>query len=615
MESHCLICAEEIVIESIQIECNHRDICAECISRLRVLRGDFNCSVCRSKNDLVLIASRKEIDRVLKSLTREDLELIRGGQPHGEVRIHSPSGLLFHKSSWHFQNDLLRKISLACGVDSCSSVFNKLPQLLEHLKTKHSRSICDLCHDNKTSFMSELSRFTASQLQHHCEKGDAAIGFSGHPMCNFCKKRFFGDVELLRHLQLDHFSCHICNKNATKDRVFFNQYDDLESHFRDEHFLCEDSACIRKKFVVFDTVLDFSLHRSSQHGDKRDQLEYLAFNFSSARVGGDSRSRESKAGNIMSLNRETAPAIAEANTLHSIRLSVDDFPSLRAAGYREDGGGSSGAAFPSLPSGDRSSARPSFASLGASSAVSRNSSAYSSHVGAAALNPAEFPSLASTSNVKKVPSNNKLERSFASKISSPEIKSEKLVTNAKTSTSISAPAVASVSGTSVSMTPSTISSLSSAVSCVPGGFDNFKSLSAKFRRGELSSKGFHEATVNLFSLAEELSNEPDRPILVFKEAFPLLIATLPDPQSRNELESIHKQWFLQNGNIKAMKVVSNPDWPSLGGSSHNRSSESHMSSAKTTSIAPWKQMKTPITRSEASLDALISKSMSSTKKR
>jgi hypothetical protein len=34
--------------------------------------------------------------------------------------------------------------------------------------------------------------------------------FTGHPMCEFCENRFYGDNELYLHMSTEHFTCHIC---------------------------------------------------------------------------------------------------------------------------------------------------------------------------------------------------------------------------------------------------------------------------------------------------------------------------------------------------------------------------------------------------------------------
>lgn len=44
-------------------------------------------------------------------------------------------------------------------------------------------------------------------------------------------------------------------------------YNALEEHFRDGHFLCIDRECLEKKFVVFESEMDLKAHQLSEHAD------------------------------------------------------------------------------------------------------------------------------------------------------------------------------------------------------------------------------------------------------------------------------------------------------------------------------------------------------------
>ena len=47
----------------------------------------------------------------------------------------------------------------------------------------------------------------------------------------------------------------------------FSSYDYLREHFRDEHYLCEEGACVEEKFTpVFRTEIDLKAHKASVHG-------------------------------------------------------------------------------------------------------------------------------------------------------------------------------------------------------------------------------------------------------------------------------------------------------------------------------------------------------------
>lgn len=56
----------------------------------------------------------------------------------------------------------------------------------------------------------------------------------------------------------------------------------LEKHFKKDHFLCESKECLDKKFVVFESELDYKAHQVAEHGaelssrEKRDALRVTA---------------------------------------------------------------------------------------------------------------------------------------------------------------------------------------------------------------------------------------------------------------------------------------------------------------------------------------------------
>jgi hypothetical protein len=69
-------------------------------------------------------------------------------------------------------------------------------------------------------FISEQKLYNNAQLARHLATGDSEVdgvgegrgGFVGHPICEFCQVRFYGDNELYQHMSVDHFTCHICQR-------------------------------------------------------------------------------------------------------------------------------------------------------------------------------------------------------------------------------------------------------------------------------------------------------------------------------------------------------------------------------------------------------------------
>ena len=156
-----------------------------------------------------------------------------------------------------------------------------LQALKSHLRTAHGRTLCDLCIEHKRDFVSKLGRFTPEGIKIHLTKGDGdSSGFTGHPLCEFCRPlRFYDIVKLHEHLNKEHYKCHICDTMG-KPNQFFKDYKRLETHFDRAHFMCHDKQCLEARFVVFQNEIDLRAHESSVHGiskgrgDSKIKLEF-----------------------------------------------------------------------------------------------------------------------------------------------------------------------------------------------------------------------------------------------------------------------------------------------------------------------------------------------------
>ena len=120
--------------------------------------------------------------------------------------------------------------------------------------------------------MHEHELFTHGQLKIHERVGDDnpdatnQTGFHGHPECGFCKQLFYGLDELYTHCRERHERCHICDRRSLgREQQYYLDYHALEVHFRQDHFLCPDQECLDKKFVVFESDLDFRAHQLEAH--------------------------------------------------------------------------------------------------------------------------------------------------------------------------------------------------------------------------------------------------------------------------------------------------------------------------------------------------------------
>ncbi|KXG54233.1 Zinc finger, C2H2 [Penicillium griseofulvum] len=159
-----------------------------------------------------------------------------------------------------------------CPDEDCDVACLGWPDLHRHVKSKHSKVMCDLCTRNKKVFTHEHELFTMAELRKHEKSGDdkpGAIdqsGFKGHPECGFCRQRFYGDDELYTHCRDKHERCHICDRRSShRQQQYYIDYNALENHFHKDHFACLDRECQEKKFVVFESQMDLKAHQLEAH--------------------------------------------------------------------------------------------------------------------------------------------------------------------------------------------------------------------------------------------------------------------------------------------------------------------------------------------------------------
>ncbi|KAG0476669.1 hypothetical protein HPP92_013510, partial [Vanilla planifolia] len=123
-------------------------------------------------------------------------------------------------------------------------------------------------------FVSEQKLYTKSQLKQHISSGDSEVdrrdsehgGFAGHPMCEFCRNPFYGDAELYMHMSTEHYTCHLCKRLRPDQYDYYSNYDDLEAHFHQEHFLCENEACLTKEVCCLQSEAEMKRHNAMEHG-------------------------------------------------------------------------------------------------------------------------------------------------------------------------------------------------------------------------------------------------------------------------------------------------------------------------------------------------------------
>jgi E3 ubiquitin-protein ligase ZNF598 len=251
----CFICASPIEHNSIA-PCNHQT-CHICALRLRALYKTRACAHCRTEAPYVVFtddASKRYEDFKDEEMTKIDENL----------------GIKYEKDEIFEDTVLLLRYN--CPDKDCDVACLGWLDLHRHVKNKHSKVMCDLCTRNKKVFTHEHDLFTYSELRKHERYGDdnpGAIdqsGFKGHPECGFCKQRFYGDDELYTHCREKHERCHICDRrNGGANPQYYLNYQELEKHFAEAHFVCLDAECVANKTNVFENEMDLKAHQLSAH--------------------------------------------------------------------------------------------------------------------------------------------------------------------------------------------------------------------------------------------------------------------------------------------------------------------------------------------------------------
>lgn len=233
---------------------------------MRALYKTKACAHCRTESDFVIFTDDS---------TKRYEDFTDGDFAH----VDSSLGIKYEKSDIYEDTVLLLRYN--CPDESCDVACLGWGDLHRHVRSAHKKVMCELCTRNKKVFTHEHELFTYPELRKHQKFGDdnpGAVdqsGFKGHPECGFCRERFYGDDELYAHCREKHERCHICDRQSQGGKpVYYRNYDELEIHFRKDHFLCPDKECLEKKFVVFESEMDLQAHQVETHpgGLSKDAL-------------------------------------------------------------------------------------------------------------------------------------------------------------------------------------------------------------------------------------------------------------------------------------------------------------------------------------------------------
>ncbi|KAL4636454.1 hypothetical protein ACB092_03G009800 [Castanea dentata] len=281
MDDSCVVCAETLLWVAYG-SCGHREVCSTCVIRLRFICDDRRCCLCKSESNIIFVT------KALGDYTRmiNDFSVFPADPTEGQVGQY-----WYHEGTQAYFDDMdhYKMIKAMCKL-SCivcdkkneqrnegskrRAGFKNIEQLRGHLFHQHRLFMCSLCLEGRKIFISEQKLYEKSQLNQHIKTGDSEVdgtesergGFMGHPICEFCQNPHYGDNELYLHMSTEHYTCHICQRRHPGQYEYYKDYDDLEIHFRQDHHLCENEACIAKKFVVFTNESELKRHNAMEHG-------------------------------------------------------------------------------------------------------------------------------------------------------------------------------------------------------------------------------------------------------------------------------------------------------------------------------------------------------------
>ncbi|PIK55709.1 putative zinc finger protein [Apostichopus japonicus] len=160
-------------------------------------------------------------------------------------------------------NKLLQHQCALCLTRNSEGTFKMLQ---DHMRKDHELFYCELCLEHLKIFTSERKCYPRKDLAQHRRKGDADdTSYKGHPLCEFCDKRYFDNDELLKHLRRDHYFCHFCESSGVSNQ-YYDDYGNLKDHFQDSHYLCEEADCQFEQFShAFASDIDLKAHRAAVH--------------------------------------------------------------------------------------------------------------------------------------------------------------------------------------------------------------------------------------------------------------------------------------------------------------------------------------------------------------
>ncbi|KAK3384936.1 hypothetical protein B0H63DRAFT_543017 [Podospora didyma] len=335
----CFICANTIIHHSVS-PCNHVT-CHICALRMRALYKDKTCPHCRTAAPFVIFTD--DGTKRFEEYTDTDI-----------ANQHDNIGVKYTSDEIAYDTALLLQYN--CPDEDCDFAGLGWPDLHRHVRAAHHKKLCDLCTRHKKVFTHEHDMFADNELTEHMRRGDDKpgasdqTGFKGHPLCGFCGARFYDDDKLYEHCRNKHERCFLCDRQDSRRPHYYLDYNALEEHFKNDHYICPDRECLEKKFVVFASEIDLKAHQLSEHGGKdvrRDArvVDLSSFDFRPSyqqerRGGGASGREQQQRRRGPDPNSEPLP-VSSAQQLRRDELAFQRQMAISSAQSQQSGPGTS----------------------------------------------------------------------------------------------------------------------------------------------------------------------------------------------------------------------------------------------------------------------------------
>ncbi|GAX74773.1 hypothetical protein CEUSTIGMA_g2220.t1 [Chlamydomonas eustigma] len=266
----CLVCADPLEWAGVG-SCGHKELCSRCVARMRFILKDKKCVLCKQENSLIYF-TRFVGDYTVRF--PDSLPAMQDGAKKGDLRYCAAVDGYFDDEK-HYQ-----EIKSLCGYthpvladEASAPKFTNQRDMKRYIETTYKMNFCDICMTSRKVFLCEQLLYNKVQLDRHNRQGDetgplAESNFKGHPLCKFCRQRFYDSQELWRHMESAHEHCFLCRRSSPDKYVYYRHYKELEDHFRDDHHLCPHPNCMEKKFVVFQSEQELKRHFAAEHGDE-----------------------------------------------------------------------------------------------------------------------------------------------------------------------------------------------------------------------------------------------------------------------------------------------------------------------------------------------------------